>query len=127
MPAKFKDAYEEAHFMRAELKKLMSIDPVMQNIRNHFLSYGIDRSRIDIMVTQAFQDEEKRQKLLAQGKKFYMMSLLFLGLFSIGVVAWFYVWGDWITYFAGANLVAFLFLIQKGNSFRSEAEIYVIE
>lgn len=127
MPKRFKDVQEETSFMRAELKQLMSMNPVIQNIRNHFLSLGIDRSHIDIMVTQAFKDAEKRERLLNLGKKFYKLSLVFLALFLAGAGGWFYVWGDWITYFAGANLVIFLFFLLKGNSFRGEAEVYAME
>ena len=127
MPRKFKDAYEEAGFMRAELKKLMSIDPVLQNIRTHFLSLGIDKSRVDIVVNQAFNNEEKRKKILEHGKKFFKISLIFLFLFLLGVGGWFFIYGDWIDYFAGLNLVAFLYFILKSSSMKSEAAIYAVD
>ncbi|MBC7861658.1 MAG: hypothetical protein IAF38_01715 [Bacteroidia bacterium] len=124
MAKKFKDGYEEVSFLRQELKKLMGADPAMHTIKNHLLSMGIDQVKIDIVVNQVFKDQAERKKYLAEGKKFYMISLLFFVLFGIGVAAWFYIWGDWITYFAGANLIAFLFLIQRGNSLKSKAAIY---
>lgn len=125
MPAKlFKDGYEEASYMRRELKRLMAMDPMLQDIKNFFVTKGIDRAKIDIIVTYAYRDLEKQRMLLRKGKKFYLLSLVFLSLFIAGVVMWFYVWGDWITYFAGANLILFLFMLQRGNALRGQAEIY---
>jgi hypothetical protein len=126
MPKRFKDGYEEASFMRNELRSMMANDPARQEVINYFVAAGIDRARAEILVSQAFKDREKQQTFLKKGKKFYFISLVFFALFAGGFIMWFYVWGDWITYFTGTNLVAFLFLLERGNALRTQAQIYEV-
>lgn len=121
---KIRSGFEETTRIREELKHLMVAEPVLQNVKNHFVARGVDRVKIDIIVDQVFRDKEEKEKCLAAAKKRRMISLIFLLLFAAGVTGWFYIWGDWITYFAGVNLVLFLFFMQQAASFKGKAAIY---
>jgi hypothetical protein len=122
--SKIQHGFEETTMIRQELKTLMRGEAIIQNIKNYLATKGVDRIKIDIIVNQAFKDKEERDKYLQAAKQRKMISVLFLVLFIGGVTGWFYIWGDWITYFAGVNFVLFLFFIQQASSLRGKAEIY---
>ena len=121
---KISEATQETSSLKQEIKSLMSRDPVLHNIKNHFISRGVERFKIDLVLEQAFKDKEQKEKFLSLGKKRKMISLIFFVLFGVGVFGWFHIYHDWITYFAGANLILFLFFMQQSSSFKGRAAVF---
>jgi hypothetical protein len=122
--SKIQSGLEETSRIREELRQLMSGETKFEQIRNHFILRGIDTTKVDIILNQVFKDREEREKLRLAAKKRTSLSILFLFLFAAGVTGWFYIWGDWITYFTGINLVLFLFFLQQAFSLKGKAKIY---
>ncbi len=122
--SKIQSGLEETSRIRKELKELMTHDPRFDHVRNHFVLRGVDSTKVDIILNQVFRDKQEREKLLATARQKMTISMLFFFLFVAGVSGWFYVWGDWITYFAGINFVLFLFFLQRSFSLKGKAEIY---
>lgn len=122
--SKIRQGLEETSRIREEVKNMLTVEPALHNVRSYFVTRGIDRVRVDIILDQLYKDKKLRELYLNASKKRLLVSLLFLLLFACGVAGWFYVWGDWITYFAGFNLILFLFFLQQAASLRGKAAIF---